>query len=175
MTCGFSAEHYLYGEDIYGVHVVPVLFRGISGRWRRYGTSWRAPTRSRPCSAVSGRVSCCGWSEGFRQRSSRTTSARAFASVTCSWTSTGPGNGSHAGSNVLQGCKRAIRKGDRDRGATGSAGGIRRRRAGQSGVARPDQRSSPMPEVHLEDPEWEGWMLCGERLRPARGETVGLL
>ena len=62
---------------------------GISGRWRRYGTSWRAPTRSRPCSAASGRVSCCGWSEGFRQRSSRTTSARAFASVTCSWTSTG--------------------------------------------------------------------------------------
>ena len=48
----------------------------------------------------------------------------------------GPGNGSHAGSNVLQGCKRAIRKGDRDRGATGSAGGIRRRRAGQSGWVR---------------------------------------
>ena len=38
-----------------------------------------------------------------------------------------------------------------------------------------DQRSSPMPEVHLEDPEWEGWTLCGQRLRPARGETVGLL
>lgn len=38
-----------------------------------------------------------------------------------------------------------------------------------------DQRSSPMPEVHLEDPEWEGWTLCGERLRPPRGETVGLL
>ena len=32
-----------------------------------------------------------------------------------------------------------------------------------------------MPEVHLEDPEWEGWTLCGQRLRPARGETVGLL
>ena len=29
--------------------------------------------------------------------------------------------------------------------------------------------------VHLEDPEWEGWTLCGERLRPPRGETVGLL
>ena len=38
-----------------------------------------------------------------------------------------------------------------------------------------DQRSSPMPEVHLEDPEWEGWTLCGQRLRPARGETVGFL
>ncbi len=38
-----------------------------------------------------------------------------------------------------------------------------------------DQRSSPMPEVHLEDPEWEGWTLCDERLRPARGETVGFL
>ena len=38
-----------------------------------------------------------------------------------------------------------------------------------------DQHSSPMPEVHLEDPEWEGWTLCGERLRPARGETVGFL
>lgn len=37
------------------------------------------------------------------------------------------------------------------------------------------QRSSPTSEVHLEDPEWEGWTLCGERLRPARGETVGLL
>ena len=32
-----------------------------------------------------------------------------------------------------------------------------------------------MAEVHLQDPEWEGWTLCGERLRPARGETVGLL
>ena len=38
-----------------------------------------------------------------------------------------------------------------------------------------DQRASPMSDVHLEDPEWEGWTLCGERLRPARGETVGLL
>ena len=38
-----------------------------------------------------------------------------------------------------------------------------------------DQRSAPMPEVHLEDREWEGWTLCGQRLRPARGETVGLL
>ena len=38
-----------------------------------------------------------------------------------------------------------------------------------------DQRSSPALDVHLEDPEWEGWTLCGERLRPARGETVGLL
>ena len=38
-----------------------------------------------------------------------------------------------------------------------------------------DHRSSPTPEVHLEDPEWQGWTLCGERLRPARGETVGLL
>lgn len=38
-----------------------------------------------------------------------------------------------------------------------------------------DQRSSLASEVHLEDPEWEGWTLCGERLRPARGETVGLL
>ena len=38
-----------------------------------------------------------------------------------------------------------------------------------------NHRSSPTPEVHLEDPEWEGWTLCGERLRPARGETVGLL
>ena len=38
-----------------------------------------------------------------------------------------------------------------------------------------EERSSPMPEVHLEDPEWEGWTLCGERLRPARGEAVGLL
>lgn len=38
-----------------------------------------------------------------------------------------------------------------------------------------DRRSSPMSVVHLEDPEWEGWTLCGERLRPARGETVGLL
>ena len=38
-----------------------------------------------------------------------------------------------------------------------------------------DQRCSPMPEVHLEDPEWEGWTLCGERLRPARGESIGLL
>ena len=38
-----------------------------------------------------------------------------------------------------------------------------------------DQRCSPTPEVHLQDPEWEGWTLCGERLRPARGETVGLL
>ena len=37
------------------------------------------------------------------------------------------------------------------------------------------QRSSPMPEVHLEDPEWEGWTLCGQRLRPPRGETIGLL
>ncbi len=32
-----------------------------------------------------------------------------------------------------------------------------------------------MPEVHLEDPEWDGWTLCGQRLRPPRGETVGLL
>lgn len=38
-----------------------------------------------------------------------------------------------------------------------------------------DQPSSPMSEVHLEDPEWDGWTLCGQRLRPARGETVGLL
>ncbi len=38
-----------------------------------------------------------------------------------------------------------------------------------------NHRSSATPEVHLEDPEWEGWTLCGERLRPARGETVGLL
>ena len=38
-----------------------------------------------------------------------------------------------------------------------------------------NHRSSPTPEVHIEDPEWEGWTLCGERLRPARGETVGLL
>ena len=38
-----------------------------------------------------------------------------------------------------------------------------------------DRRSLPMPEVHLQDPEWEGWTLCGERLRPARGQTVGLL
>ena len=37
------------------------------------------------------------------------------------------------------------------------------------------QRSSPVPEVHLEDPEWEGWTLCGQRLRPPRGETIGLL
>lgn len=36
-------------------------------------------------------------------------------------------------------------------------------------------RASPAPEIHLEDPEWEGWTLCGERLRPPRGETVGLL
>ena len=32
-----------------------------------------------------------------------------------------------------------------------------------------------MSDIHLEDPEWEGWTLCGQRLRPARGETVGLL
>lgn len=32
-----------------------------------------------------------------------------------------------------------------------------------------------MSEVHLEDPEWEGWTLCGQRLRPPPGETVGLL
>jgi hypothetical protein len=32
-----------------------------------------------------------------------------------------------------------------------------------------------VPEVHLQDPEWEGWTLCGQRLRPPRGETVGLL
>ena len=38
-----------------------------------------------------------------------------------------------------------------------------------------EQLSSPVLEVHLEDPEWEGWTLCGQRLRPARGETVGLL
>ena len=38
-----------------------------------------------------------------------------------------------------------------------------------------DQGSSPLLESHLEDPEWEGWTLCGQRLRPARGETVGLL
>lgn len=38
-----------------------------------------------------------------------------------------------------------------------------------------DQRSLAMSEVHLEDPEWEGWTLCGQRLRPAPGETVGLL
>ncbi len=38
-----------------------------------------------------------------------------------------------------------------------------------------DQRCSLMSEVHLEDPEWEGWTLCGQRLRPPRGETVGLL
>ena len=38
-----------------------------------------------------------------------------------------------------------------------------------------DQRFSAMSEVHLEDPEWEGWTLCGQRLRPPRGETVGLL
>ena len=37
------------------------------------------------------------------------------------------------------------------------------------------QRSSPMPAVHLEDPEWEGWTLCGQRLRPQRGQTIGLL
>ena len=38
-----------------------------------------------------------------------------------------------------------------------------------------DQRSSAMSEVHLEDPEWEGWTLCGQRLRPPPGETVGLM
>ena len=38
-----------------------------------------------------------------------------------------------------------------------------------------DQGSSLMSDVHLEDPEWEGWTLCGQRLRPPRGETVGLL
>ena len=38
-----------------------------------------------------------------------------------------------------------------------------------------DQRSLLMSEVHLEDPEWEGWTLCGQRLRPPRGETIGLL
>ena len=38
-----------------------------------------------------------------------------------------------------------------------------------------DQRASLMSEVHLEDPEWEGWTLCGQRLRPPPGETVGLL
>ena len=38
-----------------------------------------------------------------------------------------------------------------------------------------EQRASPMTDVHLEDPEWEGWTLCGQRLRPPRGETVGPL
>ncbi len=38
-----------------------------------------------------------------------------------------------------------------------------------------DQRSLAMSEVHLEDPEWEGWTLCGQRLRPPPGETVGLM
>ena len=38
-----------------------------------------------------------------------------------------------------------------------------------------EPRPSPMPEIHLQDPEWEGWTLCGQRLRPPRGETVGLL
>lgn len=38
-----------------------------------------------------------------------------------------------------------------------------------------DQRLSTMSEVHLEDPEWEGWTLCGQRLRPPPGETVGLM
>ena len=71
---------------------------GAFARLPGSGRSWSRPTVKRPCSGGSGRASSCGWREGLRRRSSRTTSARASVPDTCRATSTGPGIGDHAGS-----------------------------------------------------------------------------
>ena len=71
---------------------------GAFARLPGSGRSWSRPTVNRPCSGGSGRASSCGWREGLRRRSSRTTCARASVPDTCRATSTGPGIGDHAGS-----------------------------------------------------------------------------
>ena len=80
------------------IPVVPVLFRG---RFRSVAGIRAFMEQAHGEASMlggSGRASSCGWREGLRRRSSRTTSARASVPDTCRATSTGPGIGDHAGS-----------------------------------------------------------------------------